>query len=70
MNDLDRLRQTLDVFLKKLAEVEEAITGIFQIAAIHGAEYRGPNYGEEKKALLALLDELDKKKNRAISGVD
>ena len=44
----------------KLAEVSDhpQYISVFTIAHAHGMEYKGPNYGEEAKAIVTSLDVL------------
>jgi len=39
----------------KCEQVGEASSGIFTLAAVHGARYTGPNYAEELRRARALL---------------
>jgi hypothetical protein len=66
-----RLRAALDVaegalanLVAKLDEINAhpAFQSVFTMAAIHGAEYQGPNYSDALERARAALDEIRKEK--------
>ena len=50
------LEGVLRNLVDKLDAIDKVVTGVFVMAAIHGCEYSGPNYGEELKAARKVLD--------------
>jgi hypothetical protein len=50
-----RLREAASALEKALTLVEPAINNAFVFSALHGQNYEGPTYGEELKALRAVL---------------
>ena len=47
----EALAQAAEALLRRLADVERALQGIYGFAAIHDMRYAGPTYGAEKMAL-------------------
>ena len=50
------LEKALRNLVDKLDAIDKVVTGVFVMAAIHGCEYSGPNYGEELKVARKVLD--------------
>jgi hypothetical protein len=55
LDEITSLHTAAQALLDKLELVRDASDGAFQIAAMHGCEYAGPNYGAEADALRAVL---------------
>lgn len=49
------LREAAQKLVEKLGIVDEASSGVFVLAKVHGMEYDGPNYGEELTKLREVL---------------
>ena len=61
-NHVRLLRETLRALVDQVKLCGKESAGIFQIAALHGCEYRGPNWVTELAVAESVLAELPESK--------